>query len=670
MAIERVQRLELIFPTARRDEVLAELHAASSVHIDEPGEEVLSAGAERASVSTDDLDAKVAALSTALEVIDQHTKLKKTLVESFFGVAPAASRAEVATAGGRVDVEMLGRTAGRLRDHWRGLAKQEADAQSELAALRPFVGLSFTGRDLELLKRAKAIFGGCDAEKFNALRLDPGAEMIAWEEVRRDGKQVWLLAAFRPADAEAARAKLREHGFDETAVPRVSGSVAERITELNKELERVNQGRDEVRREAAKLAAGRRDIELALAHWEDRRELRAAATRTAGLGRVSLLTGWVLEREAGAFKKVLAERLPCCSASFSEPTSEDDPPVSIKLPKLLKPMQLLVNMFGLPEYGSLDPTPYLSLSFLIFFGACFGDVVYGVLLMAVSGYVMIRYKHSWVKNFFQMFLYAGIFSTFFGLITVTWMGDLVSKEYLSEGNFLLRFAESCRIHPYADPMSKPLIALSFALILGVLNQLFGICLKMGMELRRKRYAAAFLDAGLWLVMLPGILLLIAPMFVEVPDGVFTAGCWLAGIGAAGLVLTQGRNEEGIVAKAVTGVVSLYGILGSYGTTSFIGDMLSYSRLLALGLTTTIIGMSFNIIAELCRTEFGGGAAAFVFVLLVGHSINFVMSILGAFVHPARLILLEFFGRFYESGGREFRPLALRSDRVELVERSV
>ncbi|GAG46111.1 unnamed protein product, partial [marine sediment metagenome] len=162
------------------------------------------------------------------------------------------------------------------------------------AALRPFVGLSFTGRDLARGEHVKVVFGGTGAEKFNALRLDPEAEMIAWEEVRREKNRVWLLAAFRPADAEAAWARLREHGFEEAAVPRVAGSISERITELNKQLERVDEGRDEVRREAAKLAAGRREVELALAHWEDRRELRAAASKTAGLGRVAFLTGWVL----------------------------------------------------------------------------------------------------------------------------------------------------------------------------------------------------------------------------------------------------------------------------------------------------------------------------------------------------------------------------------------
>jgi V/A-type H+-transporting ATPase subunit I len=330
-------------------------------------------------------------------------------------------------------------------------------------------------------------------------------------------------------------------------------------------------------------------------------------------------------------------------------------------------MQLLINMFGLPHYRSLDPTPFLTFTFLIFFGCCFGDVVYGLALMAMSGYVVVRYRHAaWTRNFFQFFLYSGIFATVFGLITGTWMGDLLTNaqhKYVSGDNPLVRFAEACAL---LDPMQKPLIALLIALGLGVANQFYGIGMKMAIEFRRKNPVGALLDGGLWLVFLPGMIIAIAPMFAKVPPALVAVGWWLLGIGAVGLVLTQGRGEQGFLGKAITGVVSLYGILGGYGATSFIGDVLSYSRLLALGLTTTIIAISFNIIAALFRDIPMAGPLLFVLALAAGHVFNFMMSILGSFVHPARLVLLEFFNRFYEGGGRAFRPLAFSSERVAIV----
>jgi V/A-type H+-transporting ATPase subunit I len=135
------------------------------------------------------------------------------------------------------------------------------------------------------------------------------------------------------------------------------------------------------------------------------------------------------------------------------------------------------------------------------------------------------------------------------------------------------------------------------------------------------------------------------------------------VGGTGLVLTQGRREKGLVPKFLTGLVSLYGIMGTYGCTSFVGDIISYSRLLALGLTTTIIGMSFNIVAELVGSA---GTVFFVLALILGHTLNFFISIIGAFVHPARLIFLEFFGRFYEGGGHRFRPYGFQSSKIQLL----
>jgi V/A-type H+-transporting ATPase subunit I len=674
LAIERVQRLELVFPSSRRQEVLAQLHAAEMVHVDEPPEELLEAGAERVSVSTEEIDDKISALSAALEVCELHPKPKRGIVRAFigfcegcFGLLPPATPGQLAQAAREVDVASAGKLASQLQERWRGLGKTETEAKAEMEILRPYVGLSFSGRDLQSLKTVRVVFGRMTSEKFNALRLDLEAETLAWEEARRERNRVLLMVAFRPADSTRAWEKLREHGFEETPLPELDRTVDERIAALHAEVERVDREREEVRAEAGQLAGRAAEIRRALAYWEDQRELREAAAQTAEVGRSGLLLGWVRERDLAAFKSLLKEKLPFCSASFREPLLEEEPPVSIRLPGPLKPMQLLVNMFGAPEYRSFDPTSYLAIGYLVFFGCCFGDVVYGLALCAISLYVMRRYARSWVKGFFQFFLYAGVFSILFGLLTGTWMGDLVSEKYLSPQGVLaplLNLRDSCKL---MDPLDKPLLALLVSLALGILNQFYGIVLKMCLEIRRRDYASAVFDAGLWLVFLPGLILAITPMFYPLPGTVVTVAYWLLGVSALGLVLTQGRKEKGVVAKGITGVVSLYGILGSYGATSFVGDVLSYSRLLALGLTTTIIAVSVNILANMVKDiPWGLGVVAFAVIFFVGHAGNFIMSILGAFVHPARLVLLEFFNRFYESGGRRFTPLGPEATRVEII----
>ena len=138
------------------------------------------------------------------------------------------------------------------------------------------------------------------------------------------------------------------------------------------------------------------------------------------------------------------------------------------------------------------------------------------------------------------------------------------------------------------------------------------------------------------------------------------GYVLFAAGALGLILTQGRDAKGIGGKLFNGVMSLYGIVGSYGLTAFIGDTVSYSRLLALGLTTSIVGYSFNLMAGLLRDIPYVGLVLFILVVVVGHVFNFTISVLGAFVHSMRLIFVEFFGRFYDGSGRAFKPLGFDS----------
>jgi V/A-type H+-transporting ATPase subunit I len=667
LAIERLRHVELAFPLSRRDEVLAALHTAELMHVEEAPAELVEGGASRLTVTTEEMDARVAALAAAVEVIEQHCPPRRTLVESFFPAHPPASRSDLAAAGRDLDIERIGQTAGKLRERWRQVAKFEGEAQAELAALRPFAGLSFTSRDLEAVRRSRVVFGQMRPDRFNDLRLDPAAQMLAWEEVRREKARVWLLAAFHPAEAEAALARLREHAFEETAFPRLGRPVEERIAALHRDLARADEERAAIRGEAGRLAGDYAEILRALAFWEDRRELRRAAACTAAVGRAGVLTGWVRERDVPAFEAMLANRLGFAAARLRAPADGDDPPVALRLPGLLRPMRLLVDMFGLPGYRGFDPTAYLSLSFLVFFGCCFGDVVYGLGLCALSAYVMIRYRHAtWVRGFFQFFLYAGLSACLFGLITGSWMGDLLTsdKGYVSPDNPLVRFARACVL---LDTVAKPVPALIVALCIGVANQIYGIVIKMAMELRRGNVAAAAFDAGLWLLVLPGLILFAVGSFVPgLPPWLGRTGLWAALAGMAGLVLTQGRGEKGLVAKVIYGVVSLYGILGSYGVVSFFGDVLSYSRLLALGLATSIIGLSVNVMAGMLREVPAVGALLFVLMLVLGHAFNGLMSILGAFVHPARLILLEFFGRFYESGGRAFRPLGFRSERVEIV----
>jgi len=248
-------------------------------------------------------------------------------------------------------------------------------------------------------------------------------------------------------------------------------------------------------------------------------------------------------------------------------------------------------------------------------------------------------------------------SILFGALTGSWFGDLYKPDYLGKDNFFLHLQEMFVV---IDPMDKTIVALLCALGIGICNQFYGIILKMYGALRNRDFLGAFSDGVCWIVTLVGVLIMVGKMFTDIPAALFNTGFWLFIAGAVGLVLTQGRDFKSPLARLAGGLVSLYGIMGSYGITAFIGDTLSYCRLLALGLTTSIVAMSFNLMAGMLREVPYVGFILFLIVLMVGHLFNFCISVLGAFVHSMRLIFVEFFGRFYEGGSRPFQPLGFDS----------
>jgi V/A-type H+-transporting ATPase subunit I len=315
-------------------------------------------------------------------------------------------------------------------------------------------------------------------------------------------------------------------------------------------------------------------------------------------------------------------------------------------------------MFGLPPYKAFDPTPFLQINFYLFFGICFSDVCYGIMLTILGAYLTKKTKpYRGVNHFSRILLYGGVSSILFGALLGSWFGDLYKPDYLGKGNFLLRLQEMFVV---LDPIDKTIVALLCALGIGICNQFYGILLKMYGALRNRDYMGAFSDGVCWLVTLAGLLMMIGKIFTDIPAALFNTGFWLFIVGAVGLVLTQGRDFKSPFGKLAGGLVSLYGIMGSYGITAFIGDTLSYCRLLALGLTTSIVAMTFNLMAGMLREVPYVGFLIFLVVLVVGHLFNFTISVLGAFVHSMRLIFVEFFGRFYEGGSRPFQPLGFDS----------
>jgi len=350
------------------------------------------------------------------------------------------------------------------------------------------------------------------------------------------------------------------------------------------------------------------------------------------------LTGWIPvsthERVERVVRGVCGET---CAIVFEEPDASkgDNPPLLLKNHSLFKPFEGITTGFGTPSYYESDPTPFLAPFFFLFTGLCLTDAGYGVVLVLVSAFLWARYKQ--LRGFFMLLMLIGVSTVICGALIGGWFGGLVPIKIL-----------------WFDSMKDPVSFLVLAFVLGFVHLVWGLVAEFYDALRSRDFVHAFADVFLWMS-----LLLSVGAFAALAAGAApktfeqSITVWLCA-SAIGLVLTQGRHERNPVMKVFSGVISLYALVG------YFSDVMSYSRLLALGLSTGVVAMIVNELAKI-GLNMGLGPLGIVIaagILIGGHAFNLILNLLGAYIHSMRLQYVEFFSKFLTGGGVRYEPLRL------------
>ena len=381
---------------------------------------------------------------------------------------------------------------------------------------------------------------------------------------------------------------------------------------------------------------------------------------------VFVIEGYVPEEDCEKLE-ALCTRVATCSVEFDD--AGDDAPVKLKNNKFAEPAQGILTMYASPGPADIDPTPVLAFFFYFFFGMMFSDAGYGLLMIIATGLMIKLFKpDKKMRNNLKLFQYCGVSTTLWGLVFGSIFGDAPAALYnmFTGSNVVMAHSISnmgdptpaLLPWPVIDPQKDALTLMIISIAFGLVHILVGMGCKFIVCFRQKDYAGAFFDTGLWMLMLVGFAVLAAGLITA--PVLVTVGAVIAIACAVGLVLTQGRGKKGIVGKAIGGLASLYDI------TSYISDLLSYSRLLALGLTTGVMAQVFNMLATMMGTNVLG-IVFMIVIFLIGHLINIGLNALGAYVHTMRLQYVEMFSKFYEGGGKEFTPFSLNSKYIKIQE---
>jgi V/A-type H+-transporting ATPase subunit I len=469
--------------------------------------------------------------------------------------------------------------------------------------------------------------------------LAAAASAVQLELVSSDREQHYMFLISHKSETEAAVEALRPYGFSITQFKDLTGTAKENIESMDREIARITAEREE----HASSIAGMGESHQALNICIDRltQEIAKQTARESFLTNdtIVFLEGWATVPELPKLESTLNAF--ACAYEFSDPEPEDIVPTKLKNSRLVTPLNMVTEMYSLPAYNGIDPNPLIFPFFTIYFGMMYCDIAYGIVLIVLSLLISKKFKPKGTLGYMMgLATMCGVTTLFFGILTGSLCGDAV--PVITEK---LIHIDRVELWSVINPLSNPMGVLYIAIIMGAIQIMFGMCLKVYLCIRDGRPLDALFDVGSWWLVFAGI--------AVVATG---HGPWVVLAGALALILTQGRSKEGIVGKIFGGIASLYDI------TSYLSDILSYTRLMALMLATSVIASVVNLLGAL-----PGSIIVFIPIFLFGHAFNMGINIIGTYVHAARLQYLEFFSKFYISGGVPFRPLAYNTKYVDIIE---
>lgn len=419
-----------------------------------------------------------------------------------------------------------------------------------------------------------------------------------------------------------------------------------RYERLCKQIESNDADSCSAQKEIAEFAGSREDIAFVADYFRIQKEKYSALEKLAMTNRVFVLRGYIpekrVEKVVGALEKSYT-----VAVEVTDPDREtQDAPVLLENNAFAAPVESITEMYSLPGKDDIDPNPVMAFFYYVFFGLMLSDAGYGLLMVIAMLFAKAKLKlEPKMKKTVNMFLYCGISTMFWGTMFGSWFGDapqVIAREFFGK--------EIGSTAVWFEPVNDPMKLLLYSFLFGIIHLFVGLGVRFYMLWKDGKHLDAICDVVPVYLLVTGAAPLCAGIIIDVPTMFTTIGKYLAIAGAVLTVLTSGRSSKNILGKLGGGLYGLYNTASGY-----LGDILSYSRLLALGLSTGVIATVINLLGTMPGNKIVK-LILFIFVFLVGHTANIAINLIGTYVHTNRLQYVEFFSKFYEGGGRSFTPL--------------
>ena len=662
MAVLQMQKVSICALKKDRKAILEKIQSMGLMEVsgfesEEEGFQMVNTQEERSA-----FEKNAALADTALDILQEYVPEKVSMFASLEGKNLIEKKEYLEIT--QREKEILDMAAQVARLH-KQIAECKAGVQkleNQIEALTPWLKLDIPV-DFKGTRTTAVLIGSIPG----TMTLDEIYSLLNEQTPELSGADISILSSERDAvylavlclkkDMAKVEEVLRQSGF---AKPSQSMS---KIPLQEKELE-------ECRKEIASYASERENFKLISDYFRARAEKYEVLGQLPQSRKTFILNGYVPAKSLEVFEKTLTENFILSLESMDVPKDEEMP-VLLSNNGFSESVEGVLESYGLPKRGEVDPTTVMSFFYVFLFGLMLSDAAYG-LIMFLGCFIVLkkfpRMEQS-LKKAIKMFMYCGISTLVWGVLFGGYFGDAI--DVVARTFFHVEVPEGGLVKAlWFVPLNDPMRMLMYSMAFGLIHLFTGLGMKGYMLLKEKKVLDFFCDVVLWYVFLIGLILMLlpSPIFASIsqippetfPAFVGTAGKVLTIAGALGLLFMSGRSSKNFGLRLALGAYDLYNVTG------WLSDVLSYSRLLALGLATGVIASVINQMGSMVGDGIFG-AIVFILVFIIGHAMNMAINILGAYVHTNRLQFVEFFGKFYEGGGKPFNPFKLNTKYVDIKE---
>lgn len=669
MSVMTMKRLNICGMKRDREAIINKIHSFKAMEIDENAFQDENLESFTTSEIKMALDRKAQYIENAIEAMEMYVPEKKGMLSSLEGRKDIEKASINSVAEKENELTSVAKTA---IDNMKQIIENRVEIDRNkvtIQSLEPWIDLDIPA-EFTRTKRTTFFIGTIvSVNSLEEIYDNIGLHLVDLSEVEvriihKDKYQTSIVAMCLKEYEDAVENGLHTLGFARISNT-FSGIPGEEVKKLEEKNSRLEIEIKDLTKKFHELAKRREELKILSDYY------RLEATKQEGMGKSSdskttfFISGYVPEKVVDGITKKLEESFNLYW-EIEDIKEDEEAPVLMKNSGIGESVEGIVESYGLPKKKEVDPSKVMSGFYIFLFGLMLSDAAYGLIMFIGCAFLLKRYKkmESSMRKSIKLFMYCGISTLVWGVLFGGYFGDaldIISTTF---------FGHHITVKPlWFAPLNDPMKLLMYCMLFGIIHLFTGLAVKGYMCIKDKEYMNFFCDVVLWFALLSGLILLLLPtdlfyslskLKIVFGPGMALVSKVLAIGGALGIFLMSGRSSKKVGLRLALGAYDLYNLTG------WLSDLLSYSRLLALGLATGVIASVVNQIGSM-----GGGSITgiilFIVVFIFGHIFNMSINILGAYVHTNRLQYVEFFGKFYEGGGKQFNPLKPNTKYVDIEE---